>query len=380
MSSEILIVANVSRGNSGGGWEHVRGIASGLKSIGHRTALLCVGDGAESADDDFVRILERRPPRRTLVWRAGSLANLSYWQREIASASQGCQAVVVLSPSMAAAARASAPMIYSPAIIAAFEQGLFSFERWLEWRAFQRADKVLLTTPAVRDAVERCYGCLDERVAICPLGVRWEKLEQTKDPRAEYGIPASARVILTVGAICPNKGQHLIAEALKTDCPQDWWWVVVGQGPDQDVLMATVRGTEFEARTRYIGQSQSVGDWYATADVMVAASRHETFGLAIAEALATGTPVVIPRNEPGGVLSPLAADVQEYGLGATFARNSANDLHDAIDTVIRSEVIDSRQTAAWARRQFNWQRYAQAINDLVAQCQLPSKQKTATAG
>jgi hypothetical protein len=40
---EVLILANVSRGNTGGGWPHVRGLAQGLRESGSEYSLMCVG-------------------------------------------------------------------------------------------------------------------------------------------------------------------------------------------------------------------------------------------------------------------------------------------------------------------------------------------------
>ena len=133
------------------------------------------------------------------------------------------------------------------------------------------------------------------------------------------GTPSGGR-LLCVGAVTPLKGQDLLLDALATVDDPAWRCVCVG-ALDLDV--------EFVARLRRLAEDRGLGDRvcftgpltddeldraYAEADVLVLASRAETYGMVVTEALARGLPVI--AREVGGVPEALghAADGSRPGL------------------------------------------------------------------
>lgn len=364
---EILILANVSRGNTGGGWPHVRGLAQGLRELGVMHSLMCVGDDGEVEDSDFERFIQRRPPRRPIVWRLGSFGNLGFWREQIRQVAGGCTGVVALSAGMAVAAKQAdcCPVVYAPAIISALEHPNWWLEKRVERHAFHGVDGVLLTTQSVCAAVDVIFKRPAVPLKIASLGIDRGKLDGATNPRSAWRIPPEARVLLTVGKINENKGQYLIARTLARAGCENWWWVLLGDGPDRGELERWVMDSQLHGRVIFAGHAETLGDWYRHADVLVAASRHETFGLAIAEALACGLPVVIPRNEPPVVLSPLADAVERAELGAVFSRGEALELSAAIESVLRGGDYSER-ACQWADETLDWTAYASAALELLA--------------
>ena len=124
--------------------------------------------------------------------------------------------------------------------------------------------------------------------------------------RGQLGIPEDSPMIVTVGNLYPAKG-HLYfvraAAAVKERSP-DARFVVVGQTLEGRTRYAgRLRG---EARTLgledalvFTGFRADVADILHAADVLVQPSLSESFGIAIAEGLAAGLPVV--ASEVGGV-------------------------------------------------------------------------------
>lgn len=182
-------------------------------------------------------------------------------------------------------------------------------------------------------------------------------------------MPADAFVLLTVGLLNHNKGQVAIAGALARAARADWWWTLVGDGPDRPAVQAALRGTSLADRTVFADNSARLADWYAAADVLVSASRCETFSLVCAEALAAGLPVVLPANRPGSTLSPLAEVVTARQLGRTFERERPAGLGQVL-----TELADSPEARielgargrAYAGLHFCWDRYASCLLDLAA--------------
>ena len=363
----------------GGGALHARGIAQGLRRAGVRVSLLCTGGGT-AGDLDYDELLVRRPKAWPLLWRFPPLGSMPFWYRTMPRTTAHVDAVVALSPVMAVATRWALPQItvlYCPAILdrAAHPDTRQSPLNWFERQAFRRAQGVLFTSEAVREAAEVLYCSIRVPVGICPLGVDRHHALQVTKTRAELGIPPEARLLLTVGLVHENKGQRYIARALARCAKPDWWWAILGEGPDQARVRGALRGSVLEPRTLFVGREPNPGSWFAAADLLVASSRSETFGLAIGEALQAGLPVVIPNNQIRRTLSPLAESVRKHGLGRTFDRRDTASLANALTAALgddRELKKMGRRAAAFASANFSWDRYAANILELAAGCRSAS--------
>jgi glycosyltransferase involved in cell wall biosynthesis len=115
----------------------------------------------------------------------------------------------------------------------------------------------------------------------------------------------SGRRLLCVGAVTPGKGHDLLLEALTAIAGLDWRCVCVGsltKAPEfVDDLFHDIKTAGLDDRIELTGP-RSGGELeaeYAAADLLVVASRGETYGMVVSEALARGLPVVAPRG--GGI-------------------------------------------------------------------------------
>lgn len=356
----------------GGGAFYARGIAQGLRSCGVTPTLLCTGS-VEPNDPNYHRLDTHAPGVLPLLWRLDPLGALPSWIRAVRRSVQGVDAVISLSPVMAFATMFAAPrmpLIYAPATVDRVENPMTRHGpyQWLEAQCYRRADRVLLTGSAVREAVERLYMPLRQPIGECLFGIDVPHACRVERSRRDLDVPESAVLVLTVGLINENKGQRYIAEALAHCAKPNWHWAVVGEGTDEPTIRAVLSGSCMQSKTRFTGLDPRIADWYAAADILVASSRHETFGLAIAEAIAAGIPVVIPRNTPGVAMSPLAEAVERYGLGRTFERCHTESLIEML-TGLLSDPDQRYAIAARARAfsasNFDWARYARCAIKLL---------------
>jgi len=369
----IQIQVNSPLDAPGGGAVHARGLARALRQMGVNVSVLCTGWSGDCDNGELGTIIARRPTNLPLLWRWPPLGTLPFWVRTVREHSAGVDVFVALSAEMAVAshlARPHLPVVYCPAALSGCEYPTprpTSSQR-CEQRAFRGASAILYPAEATRDAVERLYGPLPGRSAVCPLGVEGSYRAVHADVRDSTGIPLDAFVLLTVGTINQNKGQLAIAQVLANTAPVNWWWVVVGDGPHRAALETQLRGTSLAARTILAGNCTDVGDWYAAADVLVSASRCETFSLVCAEALAAGLPVVLPANRLGSTLSPLAELVAAHQLGRTFERERPETLGRALADIAADADERARMGARareLARTHFSWDRYADRVLEMA---------------
>jgi glycosyltransferase involved in cell wall biosynthesis len=137
--------------------------------------------------------------------------------------------------------------------------------------------------------------------------------------------------LLSVGTLNPGKGYEELINALTAVPSRDWHLTCAGSltrhPPTVARIRALVEERQFEDHVSLVGElgAEQIEEHYASADVFVLATFRETYGMAVAEALAHGLPVVststgaIPAlvgAEAGLLVSP--GDVQ--GLSAALSR------------------------------------------------------------
>ena len=158
------------------------------------------------------------------------------------------------------------------------------------------AAAVVTTSRFTRRALMRLYSLPGERVHVARPGVDAADLAPGT---------AGAGALLCVASVVPGKGHDLLLDALATIADLHWRCLCVGR-LDRDpafarALAGRVREAGLDERVRFSGPltDADLDRSYATADLLVLASRAETYGMVVTEALARGLPVV--AAEVGGV-------------------------------------------------------------------------------
>lgn len=154
-------------------------------------------------------------------------------------------------------------------------------------------------------------GIPEERFRRIYTGVDLERYrpasgERRRALRERFGIPAEARVVVSVGGLMPRKGMDrlLRAWARLEPRPGRELLVVVGPASEAEGLrpwhLEHARALQVQAgqpglagTVRLAGRSDAVEDHLAAADVFAFLSRREGFGTVTAEAMCCGLPCVI---------------------------------------------------------------------------------------
>lgn len=147
----------------------------------------------------------------------------------------------------------------------------------------------------------------------------------------------SGKLILSVGRLDEQKDQLTLIEAfasIKEQYP-DWDLKIIGEGHLRPELEAAIKTAGLSSRVSLPGLSNAIASEYEAAQIFVLPSRYESFGLATAEAMSAGLPVIGFADCPG--TNELITD-QQNGLlvpvDASGARATA--LARAMKTLIES--------------------------------------------
>jgi glycosyltransferase involved in cell wall biosynthesis len=159
---------------------------------------------------------------------------------------------------------------------------------------------VITPSSWTRQWLLRSYHLDPARVHVAHPGV---------DATAPVGGSPDGGGLLCVGAVTPGKGQDLLLGALSRVADLPWRCTCVGAlslaADFVERLRHAAREHGLDGRIVLAGPrtGQELDSTYATADLLVLASRAETFGMVVTEALARGLPVV--ATEVGGVSEAL---------------------------------------------------------------------------
>jgi glycosyltransferase involved in cell wall biosynthesis len=168
------------------------------------------------------------------------------------------------------------------------------------------------TTIAVSEAVARrlrTWGVPDARISVIPNGI--DTTEFGYDPalrlaaRASLGIPPSALVVGGVGRLEPGKRFDRLIQA--TGEVPGVTLLLVGDGSERAELEQLAARNGVTDRVVFTGAVRDVRAMLCAMDVFASPSGHETFGLAVLEALACGLPAlyaVCPPLDERGTSTP----------------------------------------------------------------------------
>jgi glycosyltransferase involved in cell wall biosynthesis len=129
----------------------------------------------------------------------------------------------------------------------------------------------------------------------------------------------TAGSLLCVATVVPGKGQDVLLDALETISSLSWHCRLVGSlDRDPAFAQALARRIADGRLNGRVSLTGTLGDAdldssYAAADLFVLASRAETFGMVVTEALARGVPVV--ASDVGGVPEALGRCAQDSAPG-----------------------------------------------------------------
>lgn len=175
---------------------------------------------------------------------------------------------------------------------------------WLKasTRAFSRrqgnsVDGLISPSLAMAEAL-RAYG-VTTPIEILPTGIELAELESGDGAafRARLGLAPETPTLVFVGRVAKEKNLDFLLDVLDVLVPRrpDVVLLVAGDGPALPWLKAEVARRGLEMNVRFVGYLSRRGELqscYRAGDVFAFASRTETQGLVLLEAMALGVPVL----------------------------------------------------------------------------------------
>jgi len=222
-----------------------------------------------------------------------------------------------------------------------------------------RSVDALLAPSEPMRAVLLAYG-VRTPIHVVPTGLPVDRFTPGDGARfrALAGIPAERPLTLYVGRIAHEKNIEFLIHAfhrVQRQLPTALF-AIAGEGPALERLRQLVRELRLDDAVRFVGyldRERTLLDCYAAAQVFVFASRTETQGLVLLEAMAQSAPVVSTAElGASSILTPASGAIVVTEQIETFAAG--------VLCVLRDERLRQRMAAQSRHHAQSWSSIAMA--------------------
>ncbi len=229
-----------------------------------------------------------------------------------------------------------------------------------EHLVLRAATGVVTTSEWTRQQVLTRYAFPSRQVHVARPGV---------DQVAAQARPVRGHLIC-VGVLSRHKGQDLLVEALAELGDLDWHCVLAGpldRDPDfVEQLQACIARLGYDHRVRLTGvlTAAVLSHAYTTADLLVAPSRSETYGMTVTEALAHGLPVI--AADVGGLPEALGSTADGTRPGQLVPPGDPDALAAALRDWLCDEQHRHRLRSAARQRRSTLRGWDQTMREIAS--------------
>jgi glycosyltransferase involved in cell wall biosynthesis len=309
----ILMISDVCFPRVNGVSTSIQTFRDDLTSLGHYSLLIApeyAETATAAAEHETLRIASRgvpRDPEDRFMSKKGVLATLPQLRAAHFDVVHVQTPFVAHYAGVALGKQLGLPVVetyhtyfehYLHHYVPALPSGLM---RWVA-RRFTRAQcasvaAVISPSRAMAEAL-RDYG-VATRIDILPTGLDTGRFESGDAARfrARHGIDPNRPIALFVGRVAHEKNIDFLLRMFVRvrEARPDALLIIAGEGPAQPHCRTLAQQLQLGESVKFIGymdRNSELLDCYRAADAFVFASRTETQGLVLLEALAQGTPVV----------------------------------------------------------------------------------------
>ena len=206
--------------------------------------------------------------------------------------------------------------------------------RWFNRQQCNDVDSIIVPSTAMLEVLRK-YG-IHKPIEIIATGINEHFFNpgDGKRFREKHNIEQERPVIVHIGRVAHEKNIDFLLKMLvelRKTIP-DILLVIAGEGPARNHLMNVCQSLGIESNVLFVGyldRETSLLDCYCAGDAFVFASKTETQGLVLLEAMAQKVPVVS--------LSVLGTkDILDSGKGVMIAEDNISDFSEKLTTLLNS--------------------------------------------
>lgn len=193
--------------------------------------------------------------------------------------------------------------------------------------ALALADHVIVTSALTARTLANDFATPSSKITVAEPGVETA-------PRARGSKTAEVQIV-SVGSVTPRKGYDLLVDALATLSDRRWRLKIAGavdRAPETvAALQSQISARGLSDRIELLGaiSDDDVSTLYDRADLFVLASHYEGYGMALAEAMTRGLPIIATTGGAAAETAPEGAAIKiPPGDGGALAAALSRALDD----------------------------------------------------
>ena len=225
-----------------------------------------------------------------------------------------------------------------------------SIVQWLERRAYQKraAKQFIAVSYKLKNELALYHG-LDDQVVVIHHGIDTatfhpdNRARDRQSVRSEHAIDDSQCVALYVGD-WQKAGISLLHSLQSTESVH----LMVVTKTNRSIVQREIDQANLTDRVTLVEPTREIYRYYAASDMFVFPSYYDTFGMVVAEAMASGLPAIVSRqtgasewilNDQNGIIVESASDAGSFSQAMNrLAKDPA--LRSAIGEAARSTTIE----------------------------------------
>jgi glycosyltransferase involved in cell wall biosynthesis len=338
----IAFVAPGSLRQLTGGYIYDKHIVDGLRRLGHRVLVKKVSERFPNPSKGDLAAAARvlaSIPRGTVVVVDGLAAGAM--PRQIENEAERLRFVALVHH----------PLAHETGVSRADAVRLWAHETW----TLQHVRHVVVTSPRTSKLLMSEYGVKPAQLSCIEPGT--EEWPAARGPRRN--------ALLCVATLTPRKGHVTLIRALARIAHLDWHLTCLGS-LERD--KATVKRVRHEIRKARLdrrvtlagetGSREQLKRHYRRADLFVLPTEYEGYGMAVAEAIAGGVPVV---STPTGAIPQLVG----RDAGLLVPRGDVNALARVLARVLSDRTLFDRLRAGALKRRRELPRWEHAVRQFA---------------
>ncbi len=246
---------------------------------------------------------------------------------------------------------------------------------WLKSvKAMRNADRVVTVSSVTAKDTNKILNIQPEHISVVPNAVepifKVLPTDRAEIFRQQNGVSSSEICLLNVGSNHPRKNISTIlnvVKILKEKGISIKFWKAGADFTDDDKKFIETQSLENEVS--YIGQPEkpTLVEIYNAADILIAPSLHEGFGITILEAMACGTPVITSNVS---AMPEVAGDA-----GILVEPTNSQEIADAVEKLYKDAAYRQKLVEKGLARvkSFTWEKSAEQIAQIYEQLLQPSE-------
>lgn len=191
---------------------------------------------------------------------------------------------------------------------------------------------------------------ISKPIVILPTGIDFDNFAREPDGGLRETLAGSETLLCSVSRLAREKNIYFLIgglEYLKNNYPDlKFKCALIGDGPEREEIEAAIKNAGLSERVKLIGKipPDDIEKYYMVSDIFVFASKSETQGMVLLEAMAGGCPVVAVSS--GGIDDIISHGVNGYKTPEDFKEYSEHIVKLINDPAERARMSENARERA----------------------------------